>query len=326
MKVLIFCATNEDRELYPKYIPDDIELTFEAESLTIDNEDKTKGFEAVVVLTRCLINEVLADALKRNGIKYVLTRSAGYDHIDAEALNKRGILVANVPVYSPNAIAEYVCMTALMSIRKMKLQSRMIDNYDFTLSQIRGRELRNLTFGIIGTGRIGMETLKILSAFSENILLYDIYQKDEAKEYGTYVTMDQIYRKSDLIIYHCPLTKENKYMLDDDALALMKDGVVLINPARGGLWNYETVLKGVESGKIASAVFDVYESEKNYLRKKLETDEILDPVLRRLLKKENVIYTAHSAFYTDTAIENMIEVTANNLKEFSTDGHCKNEC
>lgn len=326
MKVLIFCATNEDHQLYPKYISDDLELTFEAEDLTIENADKTKGFEAVVILTRCMIDEHLAEILNRNGIKYVLTRSAGYDHIDTEALHRRGILVANVPMYSPNAIAEYVCMTALMSIRRMKRQNRMIEANDFTLSQIRGRELRNLTVGIIGTGRIGMETCKIFSAFTENILLYDIFQKDEAKEYGIYVALEQLYQKSDMIIYHCPLTTENKHMLNDSTLALMKENVVLINPARGGLWNYETVLKGLENGKIASAVFDVYDSEKNYLRKKLASDETIDPVLRQLLKKDNVIYTAHSAFYTDIAIENMIEVTADNLKEFSHEGHCTNEC
>lgn len=325
MKVLIFCATKEDQELYTQYNKGKHELVFDQDDLTDDTVNRTKGFTAVVILTRCIINETMAQELEKNGVQYILTRSAGFDHMDLTSIKNHHMKAANVSRYSPNAISEYVCMTALMAIRKMKRQMQMVEKEDFTLRQIRGRELRKLTVGIIGMGRIGFETLKIFSAFTDQILVYDVIEREDVKEYGSYVSLDVLYQKSDLIIYHCPLTKENNRMLNDETLSKMKDGVILINPARGGLWDYEAVLKGIESKKIDAAVFDVYENEKSYLRKTKEQITNQDETFKKLLDHDNVIYTAHSAFYTDIAIQNMIEITVENITEFEQDDRCENE-
>lgn len=329
MRVKIFCATDEDRKLYMKYQnKNDIDLFFTDITLTDENALKeTALYTAIVILTRCRIGEKTAKLLNENGVKYVLTRSAGYDHMDIAALNKYGIKAANVPLYSPNAIAEYVCMTVLMSIRNMKKQIHMIEHSDYTLNGIRGSELRNMTIGIIGTGRIGFETLKIMSSFSNNILTYDLYQKETVKEMATYVTLEELYSKSNIIIYHCPLTDATYHMLNEDIISKMKKGVVLVNPARGGLWDYDAVLKGLISGKIAGAVCDVMENEKQFLRKKAytETKITVDETMEKLMQREDVIYTAHTAFYTDTAIENMIEATVCSLQEINKTGTCQCE-
>lgn len=325
MKVLIFCATKEDQELYMQYNKGRHELVFDSDDLNENTVHRTKGFAAIVILTRCIIHETMARELENNGVLYILTRSAGFDHMDIIAIKNHHMKAANVSRYSPNAIAEYVCMTSLMAIRRMKRQMEMIQAEDFTLCQIRGRELRKLTIGIIGTGRIGYETLKIFSAFTDQVLVYDVIEREDVKEYGTYVSLDTLYQKSDLIVYHCPLTKDNARMLNDETLSKMKDGVILINPARGGLWDYQTVLKGIESKKIEAVVFDVYENEKDYLRKTKEQLTSRDEVFTQLLKHENVIYTAHSAFYTDIAIQNMIEYTVENLTEFEQKDRCQNE-
>ena len=327
MKVKIFCAEEEDKKLYPKYMDQSkrLELTFVHDDLTLENAQKeTKGFQAVVILTRCIITGQLSKILKECGVKYVLTRSAGFDHLDLNEIKMNGLKAANVPLYSPNAISEYVCMTTLMLLRKMKEQIAMIGDHNYTLKGIRGRELRNQTVGIVGTGRIGCETLKIFSAFTNKILVHDIYEKDSVKSMASYVTLDELYQKCDIIIFHCPLTKENHHMVNEETIAMMKDGVILVNPARGGLMDYSAVLKGLKSGKIAGLISDVYENEKQYLRKKLGSNAPeTDAVIKELVTMNNCIYTAHSAFYTDMAIENMIESIVRSLYQYEVIGSCE---
>ncbi|WFR55550.1 NAD(P)-dependent oxidoreductase [Anaerocolumna sp. AGMB13025] len=201
----------------------------------------------------------------------------------------------------------------------------MVSQFDFTLNGLKGRELRNMTVGVIGTGRIGAETIKNLTGFGCNILAYDLYENKAVAGQVTYSGLDQVLTESDILILHCPLTKENEKLINSDTLARMKDGTVLINTARGGLMDYEAVLGAIENGKLSAAAFDVYDSETNYIRKKVNPDSFESETLKKLMEKENVIYTAHMSFYTDTAIENMILTTFDNLMEYETKGVCSNE-
>lgn len=343
MKALICYATKEDEILYRKYHEyykeqekqinqknqknpaGELELTITSKGLTPENAGIVKGYDAVVVQTRCHVDRTLAELLRRHGVKYVLTRSAGYDHFDLQAMKEQQLKAANVAVYSPNAISEHVCMMALMMVRNMKRQLHMIEEGDYSLANIRGRELRNMTIGIVGAGRIGFETIKLLRAFSPRLLVYDVYEREEVKEYGSYVPLDILYKNSDMIIYHCPQTTEDYHMVNEAAIRQMKDGVMLINPARGGLWDYQAVYDGLQSGKIAAAAFDVYETESAYLRKRIPSSLLKDELFKKLTAHERVIYTAHTAFYTDTAIENMVEGTIHNLAEYQANGVCSNE-
>ncbi|MGN0372064.1 MAG: NAD(P)-dependent oxidoreductase, partial [Enterocloster sp.] len=224
-----------------------------------------------------------------------------------------------------NAISEHVCMTALMMIRNMKRQLRMISDGDYSLKGIKGRELRKMTVGIVGAGRIGFETIKIFRSFTPDLLVYDMIERNDVKEYASYVSLEELYERSDMIIYHCPLTEENYHMVNEKTIAGMKEGVILINPARGGLWDYKAVYENLKTGRIGSVAFDVYETEKNYLRRQVPPEELKDEVLTGLIRHERAIYTAHSAFFTDAAIENMFEVTAKNLLEYRKKGSCGNE-
>lgn len=325
MKTLIFYASEEDKILYKKHQTKSLELTLTSRSLTPENAKITKGFDAVVVQTRCQVNHTLAELLHQYGVKYILTRSAGYDHFDLQAIRDAKLKAANVAVYSPNAISEYVCMTALMLLRSMKSQIHMIENGDFSLKEIRGRELRGMTVGVVGAGRIGFETIKLLRAFTPNLLVHDVREREEVKACASYVPLDTLYRQSDLIIYHCPLTDDNYQMVNEHTIRQMKDGVILLNPARGGLWDYQAVYDNLQTGKIAAAAFDVYGTEKAYLRKKIPLELLEDELLKKLIRHDRVIYTAHTAFYTDTAIENMIEGTIRNLEEYRVSGTCTNE-
>lgn len=285
-----------------------------------------KGYEGIVIQTRCMITEKVAALLAEAGVKFIACRSAGFDHVNLAAIKKYGIKgLARFLCILQMPLQEYAVMASMMALRKVKKQLHMTGKGDYTLKGLRGQELRDQTIGIIGTGRIGMESLKIFSSFTKDILLYDPYPREDAKAMGTYVSLDEIYEKSTLLVFHCPFTKENFHMVNGDSIRKMRTGVVLVNPARGELFDHQAVLEGLKEGKIGALAMDVYEDEKNYLRKDLKGESTGDAVFDQLISREDVFYTAHTAFYTDRAIFNMIETTVENLWEYGQTGSCAHE-
>lgn len=326
MKVLLFHVNKEEaayiNECNRQY---EFDLEFADFEFNSAKTEKFKGYDAIWITTTCKITKDMAEQLETAGVRYIVSRAAGMDHMNLTAMKEAGIKGANVPRYSPNAIAEHTVCLVLMSLRKMKRELNMIDHYDFTLNGLKGRELRNMTVGVIGTGRIGTETIKNLSGFGCRILAYDLFENEEISNLVTYSGLKEVLSGSDVLILHCPLTKENEKLINADSIAAMKDGAILINTARGGLMDYEAVLKALEEEKISAAAFDVYDSETLYIRKKVDRNSFESKTLKKLLEKENVIYTAHMSFYTDTAIENMIMTTFENLYEYKTTGYCAND-
>lgn len=301
------------------------EFTFSKEMLSMNNIGLAKGYEALCIVVSCVITREVAEKLHEYGVKYILTRAAGTDHLDVEAIHRLGMQTANVPVYSPNAISEHTVMLVLMMLRKMREQLHRIESHNFSLSGLQTRELRNMTVGVIGTGRIGCTTIKNLSGFGCTILASDIFENEAAKPYVTYKPLQEVLRESDILIFHCPLTSENHHMINAESIKNLKEGVILINTARGGLFDFAAVLEGLQSGRIYGLGIDVYEGENGFLRKDLTGQELDDPVFASLLAQENVVYTTHTAFYTDEAVRNMISTSLSNLHQYITVGSCKNE-
>ncbi|WMJ89064.1 NAD(P)-dependent oxidoreductase [Anaerocolumna sp. MB42-C2] len=326
MRVLLFYVNQDETE----YILEcNRKFRFDLKMADFDfnssDSDKFTGYDAVWITTNCKVTQLKTEQLKKAGVRYIVSRAAGTDHMDLAAMKENSIKGANVPRYSPNAIAEHTLCMVLMCLRKMKLELTMIKNYDFTLTGLKGRELRNMTVGVVGTGRIGTETIKLLSGFGCRILAYDLYANQSVTNLVTYSELDDIFSESDILILHCPLTEENRRFINHDTINRMKHGAVLINTARGGLMDYEAVLNAIEVGKISAAAFDVYDSETAYIRKKVDRDKFISETLKKLMEYENVIYTAHMSFYTDTAIENMIKTTFENLEEYENKGFCSND-
>ncbi len=326
MKVLLF-QVNKDEVDYINDCNKKFKFDFEFADFEFNSApiEKFMGFEAVWITTNCKVTKDMSEQLKKAGVRYIVSRAAGMDHMNLSAMKEVGIKGANVPRYSPNAIAEHTVCLTLMCLRKMKRELNMVENFDFTLTGLKGRELRNMTVGVIGTGRIGAETIKDLSGFGCQIIAYDLYENLDVKNLVTYLDLQDVFSRSDILILHCPLTKENERLISTDTIALMKDGVILINTARGGLMDYDAVRKAIENGKIGALAFDVYDGETPYIRKKVDRDKFESDTLKKLMEKENVIYTAHMSFYTDTAIENMIMTTFDNLFEYKMTGHCSND-
>lgn len=296
------------------------------QSLNLENIAETRGLQAIWLNGKSRIDESMAAALAENGVKYIMTKSSGFDHLDLGALKKYGLKAANVPYYSPNAISEHSLLLALSCIRHMKRAQIMQSKGDYSLDGLCGRELRSMTVGVVGVGRIGRETIKLLRGFGCRILVNARHEikNDEVLAETEFVPYDRILRESDILFFHCPLSEENYHMLNRENIPRLKQGAVLINTARGGLFDYGAVLEGLCSGQIGALGFDVYEGENGIFGKK-GAEVQTNATFEALCAMDNVVFTPHMGFYTDISLESLITVSMENTLEYLTTGSCKNE-
>lgn len=293
--------------------------------LTEDNVEEAKNSIAIVIVTACKITEYIACKLYSYGVKYILTRSTGFDHIDKAAVKKYQLRVANVPIYSHFAVSEYTVMLILNLIRRFPTILQKVERQDFTLEGILGTELNQMKVGIIGTGKIGEQTAKLLKVFGTSILAYTPHPNQQLENILTYVSLNELLSLSDIIVLQCSLNKFTRHLINENNIKKMKKGVFLVNTARGGLMDFEAVLQGLKCKKISGIAVDVYENEKEYFRKDCQEMQIHDPCFSQLIKMPNVIFTPHVAFYTHNAIRNLIQISFQNLNDFIQTGTCENE-
>ncbi len=270
-----------------------------------DNLHLAKGYDAVSIITTPLDADMLA-VLKAGGVKCISTRTVGYDHVDTGAAKELGITVCNAP-YPPNSVANYAIMLMLMCCRRVVHILDRSAIQDYSLMGKIGMELSDCTVGIIGTGKIGRTVIEHLRGFGCRLLAYDLYRQEEVAGLAEYTDLDTLYRESDIISLHMPSTEDNYHMIDDKALAKMKDGVILINTARGSLIDSEAMIKGLESGKIGAAGLDVIENETALYYFNLCGKPMANRELALLKAFPNVIVTPHTAFYTVEAVEHMVK-------------------
>lgn len=326
MRMLVIGHREEETWIFEKFNQSlKYEISYTYDILNMSNVEMTRGYEAICITVNSAITEEIAKCLMEFGVKYILNKLAGKDNLNLEAIHKYGLKAAYVPYYSPNAVSEHTVMLILAAMRNLKLQLHRVDKQNFSLKGLLGRELRNMTVGVIGTGRIGCSTIKNLSGFGCRILVNGHSKKEEIKPLATYVLLEELLKKSDIIVFHCPLTDYTYHLINDKTISMLKDGVCLINTARGGIFDTKAVLKALKDGKISTVAIDVYEEENAILRKDMSSKELENKEFEELLAMENVIYTTHTAFYTDEAISNMIETTFENLHEYETSGCCKNK-
>jgi D-lactate dehydrogenase len=304
----------------------DFNIKYFSFHLTGDNIVLAQGYDAIVVFVNDTINAEMIRKLGEYGIQLIALRSSGFNNIDLKtALNK--ITVVRVPAYSPHAIAEYTIALMLTLNRKIHRAYFRTRDANFALNGLMGFDMYGKTAGVIGTGRIGKALVKILAGFGMEVLLYDKFPDEKfASESGARcVSLKEIYKLSDIISLNCPLTKETEYMIDSDAMALMKKGVMLINTGRGKLIKTSDLVEGLKSGKIGSAGLDVYEEESQYFFEDLSDRVLADDVLARLLTFNNVIITSHQGFFTREALHNIAETTLKNIDDFFKGRKLENE-
>lgn len=250
-------------------------------------------------------------ALSRAGVRYVSTRSIGYNHIDVNYASSVGICVGNV-AYSPDSVADYTLMLMLMAVRNAKSVIRQTDAHDYRLPDVRGKELRDLTVGVVGTGRIGSAVLDRLRGFGCRTLAYDTHPKTSAR----YVPLDELLEQSDIVTLHTPLTADTRHLLDHRRIEQMKHEAFIINTGRGPLLDTESLLSALESGQLGGAALDVLEGEDGIFYTDRRNTPIENTPLRRLQQLPNVIISPHAAYYTDHALSDIVENTIINCLTF----------
>lgn len=282
-----------------------IDLTCVKEPLTLETAALAKGYDGVSILGWSKADRTVLEKLRDLGVKALSTRTIGYDHIDTTAARELGISVSNAS-YSPHNVADFTIMLLLMLLRNAKVSvCRALVN-DFSLDGMQGREVHSLTVGIIGTGKIGRTVIRNLKGFGCRILAYDIYPDAETASMAEYVDLDTLYAQSDVISLHMPLTKDNYHMINRDSISRMKDGVLLINTARGGLVNTEDLIDALEKQKVGGAGIDTLEEEAGVAHIHVGTTIIEKRSLLYLKQFHNVIFTQHYAFFTKEATRSMV--------------------
>lgn len=320
MKVIFYSIQDYDRECYKRY-QKDYRMIFLESRLDESTAVFAFGCDVVVACPFDVINAAVIDELVEAGVKLLAMRSAGYNNVDVEYA--RGKLpIVRVPDYSPYSVAEFavtLMMTVIRNPHKAYIRTRA---HDFSINHLAGFEIHGKTAGIIGEGRIGKCTIDICRGLGMKILVNTPHPQGLPDV--EYVGLDELYARSDVIQLHCPLTKDNRHMINDDAIAKMKPGVVIVNTARGGLIDTQALIRGLLSRKIRGAGLDVYENEAGTFTVDYTEDILADEQLQVLLGFPNVVITAHQAYFTSESLNNICDTTMKNIKEFFEKGSCVN--
>ncbi len=277
-----------------------------------------KGHDVVCAFVNDDLSKPVLEQLAHRGVKMIAMRCAGFNNVDLEAAKELNIQVARVPAYSPEAIAEHAVGMMMTLNRRFHKAFQRTRDANFSLEGLVGFNFHGRTAGIIGTGKIGIATIRILRGLGMDVLCYDPYPNEAVAELGgTYCELDELISKSDVISLHCPMQPENYHLLDATAFSKMKDGVMIINTSRGELLDASAAIEALKQGRIGALGLDVYESEKELFFQDKSNDVIVDDVFRRLSACHNVLFTGHQAFLTTDALENIAETTLGNIEDFA---------
>lgn len=298
------------------------QIRYYKDKLTAETAGLAAGSDAVVAFVNDTIDKDVIAKLYEMKVPVLAMRCAGYDNVDLQEA-KGKLTVVRVPAYSPHAVAEHAFGLALMLNRKLHRAYNRTREYNFSLNGLTGFDFHGKTAGVIGTGKIGQAFIDLCLGFGMKVLAYDPYPV--MREGVEYVGLDRLFSESMLISLHCPLTEDNRHIINENSIRQMKDGVILINTSRGGLIQSEALLEGIKSQKIGAAGLDVYEEETDLFYEDRSNRILQDDVLARLISMPNVVVTSHQAFLTEEALKNIAEVTLKNLKEYFETNHCTNE-
>lgn len=281
--------------------------------------------DAVCVFVNDVLDSTVINGLADAGVKYIALRCAGFNNVDLKQAFKRNISVVRVPAYSPYAVAEHALGLILALNRRYHRAYNRVREGNFSLDGLLGYDIHGKTIGVIGTGKIGQVFCRMMQGFESRILAYDVFPSDEMKKIGVeYVGLPELYAQSDIISLHCPFNHETHHLINSESINSMKTGVTIINTSRGPLIDSQAVIKGLKAGKIAYLGLDVYEEEADLFFEDLSDKVIQDDTFVRLQTFPNVLITAHQAFFTREAVDNIAETTLNNLEDISGTGSCKN--
>ena len=327
MKIIFFDSKTYDKESFTKELVNypDVEVKFLRTELTVNTAELAHGYDAVCAFVSADICGETIDILHECGVKFILLRCAGFNNVDMDTAKKYGIKVYRVPGYSPEAVAEHAMALALAVNRHLHKAYVKVRENDFSLNGLMGMNFHGKTAGIIGTGKIGAAMARICHGFGMKIIAYDVFENPSIKEFTTYVTLDELLVKSDLISMHCPLMDSTYHLINRETIAKMKDGVILVNTSRGALVKTDDLIEGIRAHKFFGVGLDVYEEETPNVFED-RSDEILEhSVTARLLSFPNVMITSHQGFFTSEALAAIAQTTLQNIRFYENGEETPNE-
>lgn len=299
---------NAFRTLSPRF---GINPTIISDAVSEANAELVPGNKCISVCHKFEVSAPTIAALQNAGVKYISTRSVGFNHIDVNAAERMGIAVGNV-TYSPDSVADYTLMLMLMAIRGAKAIVRSAEKFDYRLDSTRGKELRDMTVGVVGTGRIGEAVIERLQGFGCHVLAYNRGKKLAAE----YVSLDELLQNSDIVTLHVPLNDETYHIIGREQMQKMKQGAFLVNTGRGALVDTDALIVALESGKLGGAALDVLEGEEGLFYFDCAEKAIDNQYLLKLQQMPNVIITPHTAYYTERALHDTVAKTIKNCLDF----------
>lgn len=315
MKIAVFSAKKYDQEGFSQWSDTSLQFRYFDARLNTESVKLAQGCHAVCVFVNDDLSAAVLQQLSAMGIEMIALRCAGFNNVDLDTAKALGIRVARVPAYSPEAVAEHTVAMMLTLNRKLHKAYNRVRDDNFALDGLLGFNMHGKTVGLIGTGRIGLATARILQGFGCKLLCCDIQQQAELSPF--YTDLATLYQQSDIISLHCPLTPQTQHIINEHSLAQMKDGVMLINTSRGGLIDTKAVIHSLKKRKIGYLGLDVYEQEADIFFENLSEQMIEDEVFKRLLTFPNVLITGHQAFFTKEALQQISQVTSDNLVAYA---------
>ena len=327
MKFAFFDTKPYDRPAFEKYGAEKgITFKFFEAKLNEDTAELARGYDGVCAFVNDTVSAPVIDKLAEMDVRVLALRCAGFNNVDMRHAYGR-LHVLRVPAYSPYAVAEHAMALLLTSIRRIHKAYIRSRDFNFSLSGLTGFDLHGKTVGVIGTGRIGRVFIDICRGFGMRVLCYDKFPAPGLADGDRirYVDLPELYRESDIISLHCPLTPETHHLINGESLAACKKGVVLLNTSRGALVDAEALLSAIKARQVGAACLDVYEEESDLFFEDNSGHILEDDTLARLISMPNVIVTSHQAFLTEEALENIAETTVRNISEFFANGTCENE-
>ncbi|QZE12611.1 2-hydroxyacid dehydrogenase [Mycoplasma sp. Ms02] len=324
MKIAFFDAKEYDKKYFDSVNNGRHEIVYFEENLNLNTVQLTKGFDAVCGFVNTYGDKYVLELLAKFGVKFWFQRSMGYNKVDLATAAKLGIEVFRVPNYSAESVAEFA-MTSLLALnRNIVKASSKVKKYDFTLSGLDGKTVFGSTFGVIGSGKIGQAFIKIAKGFGAKVLVFDIFSETNfphlAQELGfEYASLNRILKEADFMSLHAPLLPSTKYLLDAEAVKVMKPGMLIVNSARGELMDLQAMIDGLKSGVIAGLATDVLEREEGRfyedISDKIEEYKKIDPQWYELIQMDNVVVTSHQAFLTNVALTQIAKITLENADD-----------
>lgn len=326
MKITFFSNKPYDQKSFEAQGFDGLEFQFLEVPLNESTVHYAQGSQAVCVFVNDELNAQVVEMLAQVGVQIIALRCAGFNNVDLEAAAKFNIKVVRVPAYSPYAVAEHTIGIMLTLNRKLHRAYNRVREGNFALNGLLGFDFYGKTLGVIGAGKIGLLVAERLQAFGCRVLVYDPYLCKTCDELGfEQVELDELYKESHIISLHCPLNKETNRMINQESIAKMRDGVMLINTGRGALIDTKSVIDALKTRKIGYLGLDVYEEEGPIFFKDHSDDIIMDDLFERLLTFPNVFLTGHQAYFTNEALEEIAKVTIANLQDFKAGKELENE-